>query len=265
MSGTTPRECLIWSGLGLKYLHFWQVPKWCCCWHPGTILWEPALHSGTQELREFYVTVSIMGMKSGICKITLERMVGNKSRPIVKLTYSRENMGEVVISLVLSCCNKNLKRWMDRCYRPRMDQCYSSVLQLSLFRKQRKIHPGGMKVGWPKRCEEKGNPWPNFGSSFYMSFPPPGLPYVNWASQECCLFYLRSSLWSSDLPLFYFRGLFPSLSFSHPHSGLFFPYSNYLTVGREALIINNRTDSFPLKGRSGGTVRFYLSYWFSGH
>ena len=144
-------------------------------------------------------------------------------------------------------------------------QCYSSVLQLSLFRKQRKIHPGGMKVGWPKRCEEKGNPWPNFGSSFYMSFPPLGLPYVNWASQECCLFYLRSSLWSSDLPLFYFRGLFPSLSFSHPHSGLFFPYSNYLTVGREALIINNRTDSFPLKGRSGGTVRFYLSYWFSGH
>ena len=44
---------------------------------------------------------------------------------------------------------------------------------------------------------------------------PLGLPYVNWASQECCLFCLRSSLWSSDLPLFYFRGLFPSFSFSH--------------------------------------------------
>ena len=27
-------------------------------------------------------------------------------------------------------------------------------------------------------------------------------------SQECCLFYLKSSLWSSDLPLFYFCGLF---------------------------------------------------------
>ena len=38
--------------------------------------------------------------------------------------------------------------------------------------------------------------------------PPhkPSLPYVNWASQEGCLFYLRSSLWSSDLPLFYFHG-----------------------------------------------------------
>ena len=28
---------------------------------------------------------------------------------------------------------------------------------------------------------------------------------------------------SLDLPLFYFRGLFPSLSFSHRHSGLLFP------------------------------------------
>ena len=55
---------------------------------------------------------------------------------------------------------------------------------------------------------------------FFLSL---GLPYVNWASQECCLFYLRSSFRSSDLPLFHFRGLFPSLSFSHCHSGLLFP------------------------------------------
>ena len=46
-----------------------------------------------------------------------------------------------------------------------------------------------------------------------------GLSCVNWASQECCLFYLRSS----DLPFFYFCGLFPSLSFSHYHFGLLFP------------------------------------------
>ena len=50
-----------------------------------------------------------------------------------------------------------------------------------------------------------------------------GLSYVNWASQECCLFYLRFSLRSSDLPLFYFCGLFPCRSFSHRHSGLLFP------------------------------------------
>ena len=41
-------------------------------------------------------------------------------------------------------------------------------------------------------------------------------------SQECCLFYLKSSLWSLDLLLFFFHGLFPSLSFSHCYFGLLF-------------------------------------------
>ena len=58
---------------------------------------------------------------------------------------------------------------------------------------------------------------------FICFFLPLGLLCVNWASQECCFFYLKSSLQSSDLPLFYFHGLFPSLSFSHRHSGLLFP------------------------------------------
>ena len=57
----------------------------------------------------------------------------------------------------------------------------------------------------------------------YYFLLPLGLLYVNWASQLCYLFSLRPSLWSSDLPLLYFRGLFPSLSFSHCHSGLIFP------------------------------------------
>ena len=53
---------------------------------------------------------------------------------------------------------------------------------------------------------------------------PLGLTCVNWAGQECCLSCLRPSLQSSsDLPLFYFLGLFPSLSSSHHHSGFLFP------------------------------------------
>ena len=83
----------------------------------------------------------------------------------------------------------------------------------------------GVRGCWPKRCKEKRVPLPNFGSSFHMFFfpLPLGLPCVNWASQECYLFCLSSSLQSSNLPLFYFRGLFLCLSFSHCHSGLLFP------------------------------------------
>ena len=38
-------------------------------------------------------------------------------------------------------------------------------------------------------------------------FLPRSLPYVSWVSQEGCLFSLRFSLRSLDLPLFYFRRL----------------------------------------------------------
>ena len=83
---------------------------------------------------------------------------------------------------------------------------------------------------WIQRREEKSalahrreRERESFGSSFYVFLSPMGLPFVNWVSQECCLFYLRSSLQYSDLSLFYFRGLFSSLSFSRRHLGLLFP------------------------------------------
>ena len=54
----------------------------------------------------------------------------------------------------------------------------------------------------------------HFGSSFYMFFLPLGLPYVNWVSQECCLFYLKSSLQgpSFDLPLTFLCSIFSGFS-----------------------------------------------------
>ena len=58
---------------------------------------------------------------------------------------------------------------------------------------------------------------------------PLGLLCVNWASQECCLLYLRSSLQSLDLPLFYFRRLFPFLGFWPLPFWTPFSYSTYLT------------------------------------
>ena len=58
----------------------------------------------------------------------------------------------------------------------------------------------------------------------FISFSSPwACPMQIGLSQVRCFLYLRSSLWSLDLPLFYFRGLFSSLSFSHCHFGLLFP------------------------------------------
>ena len=79
-----------------------------------------------------------------------------------------------------------------------------------------------------QRHEEKSTPVRGRERALWLLvylffFLPLGLPYVNLASQECCLFYLRSSFQPSNLPLFYFHGLFPSLSFSHHHFGLLFP------------------------------------------
>ena len=121
-------------------------------------------------------------------------------------------LGECVISSVLSCCSKNLKQ--------QTDQCYSSVL----LGKKKDSTPLRFEGGLTQNTRRAEKPAAQFGSSFYMFFPlPPCLPYVNWASQEGCLFYLRCSLQSSDLPFFYFHGLFPSLSFSHRHFGLLCP------------------------------------------
>ena len=123
---------------------------------------------------------------------------------------------EFVISLVLSHCRKNLKQQMNRCY--------------SCFIRKKKDSTPLRSEGGPTQKTEKRGPWLSFGSSFDTFFLPSLiLPYVNWASQQGCLFYLRSSLLFSDLPLFYFHGLFPSLPFSHHYFGLLFFYSNYLT------------------------------------
>ena len=144
-------------------------------------------------------------------------------------------LGECVISSVLSHHSRNLKRWTN--------QCYSSVL----LGKTKNSIPWRTEHGWPKRWREN-RPQLNFGSSFYMFFVLPlSLLYVNWASQEGCLFYLRSSLQSLDLLLFYLHRLFPTLYFSHCCSGLLFSYSNYLTWrmnfrSRQTLTVASESD-----------------------
>ena len=105
-------------------------------------------------------------------------------------------------------------------------------------KKKEKIHPLGIRAcprkihederervsewGWAWERERPPALWLLFLYVVFFSLPL-GLPYVNRASLEFCLFYLRSSFWSSDLPLPNFCWLFHSLSFSHCPSGLLFP------------------------------------------
>jgi len=137
--------------------------------------------------------------------------------------------------LVLSCHNKNLKPWT---LKPSMHHSSWTVLQLRItaqfylenkgkFILEEWGHANPKDVKRRERetetqsTPERVSPGP-LAPLFYMFFLLLGLPYVSWASQVCSLFYLRPSLWSSNLPLFYFPWAFPSLSFSHRHSGLFF-------------------------------------------
>ena len=103
-----------------------------------------------------------------------------------------------------------------------------SVTALFYLEDSRKIHLQGIRACRSKDTRRRAPQYAGERESWlwllylYVSLSL-GLPYVNWAGQECCWFYLRSSLRSLDLLLFYFSRLFPSLSFSHLHFGLLFP------------------------------------------
>ena len=102
--------------------------------------------------------------------------------------------GEFIISFVLSPQQK-------------FEVTDGPVSWFSFIGKQRKTHPPGVRTCRPKRREEK--PPRSILAPLFMFFPPPREPALcKLAVQEGCYFYLRSSLRYSDLPLFYFCGLF---------------------------------------------------------
>ena len=59
----------------------------------------------------------------------------------------------------------------------------------------------------PKDPKRREAPSPILAPHFICFSLPPDPTLYNWDSQECSLFYLRSSLWSLGLHLFYFCGL----------------------------------------------------------
>ena len=115
------------------------------------------------------------------------------------IVFSLNVLGEFVISSVLSRHSKR-DRWA------------SVTVQFYLACKGKDI----LKVwgvGQPKREEKRGLnlSWlPPFICFFLLAL---SLPYVNWASQEGYLFYVRFSLRSWPFLCSFFMGFFLSLSF----------------------------------------------------
>ena len=160
-----------------------------------------------------------------------------------------------VCSLVLSRYNKDLEqqtfkpsvhhssRVLDKpCYSSQANQCYSSIL----FRRQQE-NPSSKCEGMPtqrleeKRVEECAGRERERGREsmrartqervhetalwfllFYVFSSTWACPMQIGLSQECYLFCLKFSLWSSDLPLTF-------LVFQPPPFWTPFPYSTYLT------------------------------------
>ena len=112
-----------------------------------------------------------------------------------------------------------------------MYECYSSVLQLS-FISEAKEHTSSRREGRLTIQKSEEKPLAQFWLLFLcFFFLPLSLSYVNCASQEGCLFYLRFLLQSSDLSLFY-SWAFPFFIFQPPPFWTPFSYSRTSLVAQ---------------------------------
>ena len=178
----------------------------CCsgCQHTGLLVTSTAL--------------GFLHVQLPLCKLSLSwasavlglRLMGAEPR-LLQLGYLRVMAtgvsGECVISSVLSCCSKYLK-WQTS---------VTAWLQLSFIQQAKRE-----VWGW---ADLKGETQSILASSFYSFVFSPSWAcpmQTGLAKKGACLFHLKFSLWSSDIFLFHFCGLFLSLSFSHCHFGLLF-------------------------------------------
>ena len=72
-----------------------------------------------------------------------------------------------------------------------------------------KVYPPGMRAARPLR-RGLSSSWHHL----FISFCLLPLPYVNWDSQEDCLFHLKFSVQFMKFLLYHFHGLFPFFVFS---------------------------------------------------
>ena len=126
-----------------------------------------------------------------------------------------------------------LRSWIDRVIarRARMDHVIAlrqiSVTALFYLEDSRKIHLWGMRAHGSKDTRRRvpqhtGERLRELAlAPLFICLSLPG-PVLCKLGQPGVLFILPE-VWSSDLLLFHFHGLFPSSSCSHRHFGLLFP------------------------------------------
>ena len=169
-------------------------------------------------------------MKKTIIKILLCLKLFENSQNIY-LEMSQESG----ISSVLSCCNKNLKRWMDQHYspwtpvfQPSDGPVFQLMLQPSFIQKVKEntfLRSEGMST---QKMEER--PLTQFRLHFLYVFSPPLGPALCKLGQPGVLFVLLEVLTPVLRPSFaLFLQAFPFLVFQPPPFWIPFSYSNYLT------------------------------------
>ena len=119
-------------------------------------------------------------------------------------------------------CLVTTKIWSDGHQSPRRitalgswTDCVIALRQISVtvlfyLENSRTIHPPGVRACRPKDANQHVGERER--ALCLLPAQPPGLPYVTWASQECCLFCLKPSLRSSGLSLTILCSIFMGFS-----------------------------------------------------
>ena len=145
---------------------------------------------------------------------------------------SQQGFGVMDIKAPSACHSSQVSN--RPCYSSQTNQCYSSVSQLyfiqkitgkPIFETQGHVDPKMRREEHPSLRKERERESPLAPLFIYFFLPPgPALCKLGLVRSAVLPKVLTPVLGPSfDLPLFYFRGLFPSLSFSHCHFALLLP------------------------------------------
>ena len=147
---------------------------------------------------------------------TLKPLAGHSSRVLDRPCYNSQVSNRLCYT---SWTNQHyssilFRKWQENSSSRREGMLTQSHEEDTLARARRWWGGGGE---WGiERKRKSAHTWERerkrFGSSFYVFSSPWACPMQIGLSQECCFFYLRSSLRSSDLPLTFLCSIFEGFS-----------------------------------------------------